>query len=505
MREHHTKIAMRLKEILKEEMHGKLICLKVDSAARHNRHILGINVQYAVGDKVVIRSLGMIQVKESQTAAFLKSKVMETLAEYGLSVEQIFSVTCDNGANMLATVRKLKHELELTLFEKTDGDDGEEGQSAEESKRDISEELCIEFQERINLVRCAVHTLQLAILDVVNKSNESVKSLTDVAKKCKNVKYRTFFEFHTASYPPVWSQTRWGGMFKMVESFKDQKVFFTTLADQFPELDLSSLWTFVDHYYDAFKPLYICTKKMQESHVSLSDFYMAWLMATSEVQKVTDNPFVPALIQSLRTRLDALRHSRAFKMGLFLDPRFNYHASKLFTGDEKEEIQRYITETWERIRQLEPTSTNMNNESLSGSTDEFDQYLTKMFGGSMDTSIQENATNFLQQVKSLDLEPRQNHNYNVWNHWLRRKTTHPELHAVAMIVLSTPSNQVSVERSFSALGLVLSNLRTGLAEETLANILMIKLNKNLFQKTIQSVYNWKEYVEISGDETSMVV
>lgn len=58
MREHHTKIAMRLKEILKEEMHGKLICLKVDSAARHNRHILGINVQYAVGDKVVIRTLG---------------------------------------------------------------------------------------------------------------------------------------------------------------------------------------------------------------------------------------------------------------------------------------------------------------------------------------------------------------------------------------------------------------------------------------------------------------
>lgn len=73
--------------------------------------------------------------------------------------------------------------------------------------------------------------------------------------------------------------------------------------------------------------------------MSLPDFYMAWLMATSEVQRVKENPFVPDLMQSLKKRLDALRHSRAFKMALFLDPRFNYHGSKLFTGDEKEEIQ----------------------------------------------------------------------------------------------------------------------------------------------------------------------
>lgn len=144
----------------------------------------------------------------------------------------------DNGANMVATVKKLKHELEMILFEKSDENDDEEDQLAEETERDVSEELCDEFQERLNLVRCAVHTLQLAILDVVNRSDESIKSLTDVAKKCKQIKYSTFFEFHSASYPPVWSQTRWGGIFKMVESFKTQKEFFTKLANQFPELGM---------------------------------------------------------------------------------------------------------------------------------------------------------------------------------------------------------------------------------------------------------------------------
>lgn len=39
-------------------MTDKLISIKVDSASRQNRHILGINAQYATGDQVVVRTLG---------------------------------------------------------------------------------------------------------------------------------------------------------------------------------------------------------------------------------------------------------------------------------------------------------------------------------------------------------------------------------------------------------------------------------------------------------------
>lgn len=58
IKDHLRIMAKRVKEILKDEMANKLISLKVDSASCHNRHILGVNVQYALGDKVVIRTLG---------------------------------------------------------------------------------------------------------------------------------------------------------------------------------------------------------------------------------------------------------------------------------------------------------------------------------------------------------------------------------------------------------------------------------------------------------------
>ncbi|XP_055585080.1 uncharacterized protein LOC129737935 [Uranotaenia lowii] len=433
----------------------------------------------------------MVHVKERQTASVLSSKILDLLAEYNVPVDHIWSVTVDNGANMLAAVKKLQNEIQIAIIETLEDDDMDDL----EPQFDITAALTAELQERINLVRCAVHTLQLAILDVVDKSHPKVSSLTDLAKKVKNIKYKTNFDHHGASHPPIWSQTRWGGIFEMVQSFHSQKSFFEQLAIQFPELDLSNHWSFIDSYYDAFKPLYLCTKKMQEHHVSLSDFYIAWLMAMSEVRKCTVNSFVPALLNSLKTRLSALRNSRAFKISLYLDPRINYHGSTFFSPQEKVEIQGYINETWQRIRQLQSTSLtpNMTNEAFieSENNDDFDAYLTEMFGGSVDTESS-SETKFLQQLQSLDLEPRQNHSFDIWNHWVSRKTTHPELYAVAMVVLATPSNQVSVERSFSALGLILTNRRTNLGENTLSNILMVKLNKDLFQEAISSAYNWKD-------------
>lgn len=178
--------------------------------------------------------------KERQTAAFLKGKILEIIKVYAISIEQVFSVTCDNGANMLAAVRQLKQEYEMehfswALHEQSDQTDAEQmEQDLEEHK--LTAALNSELQENLNLVRCAVHTLQLAILDVVNKSNEDVKMLTEVARKCKTIKFKSAFELQGARYPPVWGATRWGGIYEMVSSFLEQRTFFDKLAEQFPEM-----------------------------------------------------------------------------------------------------------------------------------------------------------------------------------------------------------------------------------------------------------------------------
>lgn len=49
-----------IRAVLAEEMKGRLISLKIDSASKHHRHVLGINAQYVLRDKIVIRTLGKL-------------------------------------------------------------------------------------------------------------------------------------------------------------------------------------------------------------------------------------------------------------------------------------------------------------------------------------------------------------------------------------------------------------------------------------------------------------
>lgn len=124
-------------------------------------------------------------------------------------------------------------------------------------------------------------------------------------------------------------------------------------------------------------------------------------------------------------------------------------------------------------------------------SDEMDDYITQLFGSSGPTTSANIASTFQQQLRQLSFENRQPHHYDVWTHWLARKHSHPELFEVAMVVLSGPSSQISVERAFSALALILSDLRTGMSDEALQNVLLIKLNKDIFEKIIPTLYDWK--------------
>lgn len=78
---------------------------------------------------------------------------------------------------------------------------------------------------------------------------------------------------------------------------------------------------------------------MEAAHVSLSDFYLEWMITIQKVKKLQSNQFSEPLVQTLTSRLANLRGSRAFKMALYFDPRLNFAGSTLFNSEEKEEIQ----------------------------------------------------------------------------------------------------------------------------------------------------------------------
>ncbi|XP_055610540.1 uncharacterized protein LOC129757363 [Uranotaenia lowii] len=444
----------------------------------------------------------MLEVKGRQTAKFIVQKTEEILKIYDISLEQILTGTCDNGANMLAAIKALDQNLQLVESERQPLDDDD---SFECINDDLYDELIKEFESRICLVRCAAHTLQLAVTDVIKHTDIRIRSITNVVKNCRKIAYRDSFHMHNVPIPPMYSKTRWGGVYEMIFNLFEHESFYKDLGDQFKELDLSEHRDFIHEYENALKPLYISTKEMQAKHLSLGDFYIQWLRCLMEVKQLTTNELAKSLIISLTTRLQQLKNNFAFKAALLIDPRFNYLSSAVFMPEEKESIRNFIIATSKRIRALKPVEPVVATPSVPEPdtvTQDLDDFMTDLFGGVPPSANNDNVgqgqDSFIKQLNALDLENHQNHKYDIWKHWKDRINSHPELAEVALSIMSVPSTQVSVERSFSGLALVLSPARTNLTAKNLENILLVKLNSELLKTIIPNMYDWKQYQGLSA-------
>lgn len=239
-------------------MQEKPLSLKVDSASKHGRHLFCINAQYTMDEQVVTSTLGnvqvfyvkiecvltylfilgMIDVKERQTAKFLKTKIVETLPKYNIKLDQVVTVTCDNGANMLAAVRELQTEYQKSVLpEEIASTEAAEGHADDDSGIVDAEALEEELNAAtINAVRCAAHTIQLAVLDTVKATDETIIKITQVAKNCRKIAYKAAFSLNDVSTPPLYSRTRWCGVYALLDHFNSNEEFYKSIGAENKDL-----------------------------------------------------------------------------------------------------------------------------------------------------------------------------------------------------------------------------------------------------------------------------
>ena len=100
-------LAGQVRDRISAEVQGKMISLKVDGVSKLGRSVLGINMQMIVDQKIVVRTLGMPEMKERHTSSFITSTILSKLATFGIGIGQIYSCTSDNGANMIAAANEM--------------------------------------------------------------------------------------------------------------------------------------------------------------------------------------------------------------------------------------------------------------------------------------------------------------------------------------------------------------------------------------------------------------
>ena len=498
-----SKIAEEERESLKRVLSGKLLLLKIDGATCLDRSILGINVQYIKADKIIIRTLAMKEMKEKHTSYYISSIILDVLKTYDLNVDMIYSITTDNGANMLKAVSVLssyqnqikgKETDEITdnLNENIDENGNNAGlQELMKTTEDVDNdavhflhidhvpEILMTYKDATSIlqgVRCAAHTLQLAVSDSIKEKNIShlISKARNVAKKLKTPIVMNILKKFKFKKPIIDCVSRWHSMHDMLERLLELRSFCDDMSTTIPELHLSSNdWNLSKLIVSALKPAKIGTKLFQAEFMTAGDFLGAWLKLKIDTDKV-NTTFSKTLLKYMIVRENLLFESEAILTSIFLDPRYKL----TLTEEQILKAKNNLFRTYETIKKLNKIDENLESQVDSNSSEEMDEVELLLKQNDKNAKSQSvSAVNIRAQIDSYWRESRIKKSECILKFWATKKFDYPDLYSIAVNVLAVPTTQVTVERAFSALKFILSPNRANLSEKMLADILYIRLNR----------------------------
>ncbi|GLV40086.1 hypothetical protein CBL_02971 [Carabus blaptoides fortunei] len=212
------------------------IGLNGEMAAKQRVNYMAINVQFIDDERnLAIRTLAVRVTEAQHSSEYIKNLIENILIEYDISKQQILSIVTDNATNMTSAVQKLNvndEEMEEDPFENID--------------EEFSESLNIDENETINNavddfigtsnishMRCAAHTLQLAIRDGLKEKNVAniIVKLRSVAVTARTLKIDAILKRRSGKGAILDQATRWGSTFEMIQRLLELRPYLTDMTN----------------------------------------------------------------------------------------------------------------------------------------------------------------------------------------------------------------------------------------------------------------------------------
>lgn len=267
IKENISYLADEVKKKIKEEINGKFVSLMIDFATKHRKSIMGVNCIVKNG-KIISRSIGMVQSLASNTCANVLNILIELLNSFGIEKSRVISITTDNAPNLTLMVKIFNENLEREkstpethdmetnasaglpnlshdYFSINDIDDEirqlvanchscEDSESDDELDAILNDEYDFEALIRslgnkygshtttVNGIKCAAHTLQLAVRDALGDKALNIKPVIELCRiVCKTLRTQSYLYIleengFKIKSPRLDCLTRWSSMYNMV-------------------------------------------------------------------------------------------------------------------------------------------------------------------------------------------------------------------------------------------------------------------------------------------------
>ncbi|KYM94576.1 Zinc finger BED domain-containing protein 4, partial [Cyphomyrmex costatus] len=342
--------------------------------------------------------------------------------------------------------------------------------------------------------RCAAHTLQLTVDDALKRAkpiSQLISKARNLAKKLRTQTFIYLIRKQNFKKPTLDCPTRWCSTIDMLENlllFQDYcEELSVTKFQNFVTLK-DDEWLKIKKICTALRPSKICTKRLQEEQLTLSEFFGLWFK-TKVTTEALQTSFSKLIVEQMIYREE--NYNDILLSAVYMDPRYKV----LLDNTQIQRAKTHLKRLWIKIvsvnhnniensmnKSNENSNGNSSNSSGTGSSyDEFENLLKlKEQQHTLMNSSSRESDLYLHRIEN-ELERYNNEQkrisrrINILEFWEEKKQDQLELYKLAMIVLAVPATQVSVERLFSGLKFILSPLRTNISENILENYCLLEL------------------------------
>ncbi|XP_031632090.1 uncharacterized protein LOC116346285 [Contarinia nasturtii] len=524
-------VADKVRQKIKTETNNRAISLLCDIVTKRGRSIFGVSLQYIVGGKVTIRSIGMIELKDRHTGAYLAELTTKRLNDFDIDLPQIITITTDNGSNVLKMIRDIETHLQCAIDDAKSGkeqlvqtpvtsnlqndcfgnseaiiDIQIEAALAEAEDATDDELLKILFNETdepsdatlnskqtllsaisssltsnhsmdvmwdITGVNCGAHTLQLMTNDGIKIMKLSHRNVIDLTHRVALFlrKSTTIYEMHQKEYaykkPRIDVETRWCSKYIMMRDVYECRKIIDILARQ--------------NNIEICKLLLQKWAILKEIIIILQVPYKATVALQSHSISLSDSY---GIWLKLQIHLEILA-TKKFKTSLAKHLLDQYKMRKAVIFNNPAMMSALYLDPRFRIGSDLNVSIDFNNACP------LDIYLSRNDTSqnlSLNTYLAQNETVANVVNMNQDIEnaidsfnpPKMASDASILDYWESQRTSNEQLYQLAITIFAIPPTEVMIERDFSHLEFILSNRRCSLGENILEDILLIHLNRDFF-------------------------
>ncbi|XP_050063380.1 uncharacterized protein LOC126552698 [Aphis gossypii] len=375
IKNHVKEHASEIVKNIKLDVYKRLVSLKVDCVTRLNRSIIGVNVQYIKDDKLNIKTLGMTELSEKHTSEYLKKVLINILKKYDIDNRQVYSITCDNGRNIVKMVKIFNDANEDDILNEDDIEADIESENTEHLRNDghdilsestiegIITDIEIDLNNDNNLqqevysaleieneeyltqcVRCSVHTFQLCIEQgfKITSVNNTIVKARKVVKILRTQSYAALLKKDNLKQAIIDIVTRWSSIYSMLHRLIELKSFCKDHELINSNLFLNNRdWDKISSLVNSLEPAYFATKRLQKKDLTLGDFFGIWQQTKSQFQQI-NSLLSNSIVQSMNNRQEQLMDNSIFVAAIYLDPRFMC----TLTAAKKQKAIDHLIKTW---------------------------------------------------------------------------------------------------------------------------------------------------------------